>query len=78
MSPTMKNLDQFLLDVAEVLEVPQVSSDYDFRTSPLWGSMTGFALMVTLEQKYGVRISVEELLAAKTVADLASLAGVAA
>lgn len=70
-------MQEFLDRVAEVLEVPRVAETDDFRAVPMWGSLTGFGLMVMIDQRYGRKISAADLLAARTVADLASLAGVA-
>ena len=39
-----KSMQEFLEQVAEVLEVPEVKPGDAFRTVPLWGSLTGFAL----------------------------------
>ena len=37
-------MQAFLEQVAEVLEVPEVKPEDDFRATPMWGSLTGFAL----------------------------------
>ncbi|MGN0855441.1 MAG: acyl carrier protein [Kiritimatiellia bacterium] len=71
-------MQDFLDQVAEVLEVPSVALADDFRTVPYWSSLTGFALIVMMAQRYGRTVSADELRAARTVADLARLAGVAA
>ena len=64
--------------MAEVLEVPSVGLDDDFRSFDLWDSLTAFAIRVLIEQRYGRKVSAEELKAARTVRDLAALAGVEA
>ena len=46
-----KSMQEFLEQVAEVLEVPEVKPGDAFRAVPLWGSLTGFALAVMLEQR---------------------------
>lgn len=69
-------LQTFLDQLAEVLEVPSVSLETDFRTVPMWSSMTGFAVMVMMDLDYGKGVTAEDLKAAKTVGDLARLAGV--
>ena len=71
-------MQEFLEQVAEVLEVPEVKSGDDFRTTPMWGSLTGFALSVMLEQRYGKHVEAGDFANLKTVADLAAFAGVTA
>jgi len=75
MSP---ELQTFLDKLAEVLEVPSVSPDDDFRSVPMWSSLVGFSVMVMFDLEYGVGLTAEELKAAHTVRDLAKKAGIAA
>jgi len=70
-------LNTFLDRLAEVLEVPSVGPDDDFRAVPMWSSLTGFAVMVMFDLDYGVALTAEELKAARTVRDLTRKAGVA-
>ena len=69
-------MQQFLERVAEVLEVPSVAPDFEFRAVPGWSSLMGFALLVLLDQAYHVKIGVDDFLRLRTVADLAEAAGV--
>ena len=69
-------VQKFLDRLAEVLEVPSVTPATDFRTVPMWSSMTGFAVMVMMDLDYGKGVTAADLMAAKTVEDLAKLAGV--
>ena len=69
-------LQEFLIRVAEVLEVPSVGLDDDFRTVPLWSSLMGFGILVMVEQRYGRQLGVSDLRAAHTVRELAKAAGV--
>lgn len=71
-------MQEFLEQVAEVLEVPAVKLEDEFRAVPMWGSLTGFALAVMLEQRYGKRVAAGDFVNLRTVADLASFAGVTA
>ena len=71
-----KAMDEFLDSVAEVLEVSGVAPSDDFRQVPMWGSLMGFGLIVMIGQRYGRGISAADLAGAKTVLDLARLAGV--
>ena len=52
----MLDRDDFLGRVADILEVPEVTPELEFRTVPGWGSMMGFALYIMLEDEYGVKI----------------------
>ena len=69
-------MQQFLERVAEVLEVPSIAPDFEFRDAPGWSSLMGFALLVMLDQTYHVRVGVEDFARLRTVADLANAAGV--
>lgn len=70
------DLQTFLDRMAEVLEVPSVSPDDDFRAVPMWSSMVAFAVRVMFDLDYSRGLSGAELDGAKTVRDLAHLAGV--
>ena len=71
-----KVAQEFLDRAAGILEVPSVSPDTDFRTGPLWDSLTAFALRVMIQQRFGKTLSAAELEKCKTVADLMTAAGV--
>ena len=68
-------LQKFLERIAEVLEVPSVALDDDFRAVPMWSSLVGFSTMV-IDLEYGRAVTAADLKSAKTVRDLAKLAGV--
>lgn len=70
------DLQRFLDRLAEVLEVPSVSLEDDFRAVPMWSSMTGFAVMVMFDLDYGRGLTADELKGMGTVRDLAQAAGV--
>ena len=69
-------MQEFLDRVAEVLEVPAIGAADDFRSVPMWGSLMGFGLIVMIGQKYGRKVAAADIASARTVADLARLAGV--
>lgn len=69
-------MDDFLARVAGILEVPEVRPDTDFRRAFQWDSLTAFALVVMIRQRYGRTVALADIGAASTVADLARLAGV--
>lgn len=70
------DLQRFLERLAEVLEVPSVSLEDDFRAVPMWSSMTGFAVMVMFDLDYERGLTADELKTMSTVRDLAKAAGV--
>lgn len=70
------DLQRFLERLAEVLEVPSVSLEDDFRAVPMWSSMTGFAVMVMFDLDYERGLTADELKKMSTVRDLAKAAGV--
>lgn len=73
----MESAEQvFLGRLAEVLEVPSISQEDDFRSVPLWSSLAGFSVMVMIENEYGRALTAADLQGARTVGELARLAGV--
>ena len=67
-------MNDFLDRVANILEVPDVTEELEFRSVPGWGSMMGFALFIMLEDEYGAKMTPEQFRELKTVADLMSVA----
>ncbi len=68
-------MDEFLGRVANILEVPGVTPELEFRKVRGWGSMMGFALFVMLEDEYGAKLTPESFRELRTVADLMLAAG---
>ncbi|MBR2920614.1 MAG: hypothetical protein IKL02_07185 [Kiritimatiellae bacterium] len=52
---------EFLSRLAGVLEVDSISPADDYRLTPLWGSLTCFALKVTIMQHYGRDVPLKDL-----------------
>lgn len=69
-------MQAFLERMAECLEVPSVTADYRFRETPGWSSLMGFAILVTIENDYGVQIAADDFIRLETIGDLAKKAGV--
>lgn len=66
-------MEQFLELAAEAMEVePEaINMDTDFREEiEDFSSLMGFALIVMMEDEYGVQVSVEEFLDSRTIGDL--------
>ena len=66
-------MDRFIELVAEIFDIDssKISLDKDFRTDlDEYNSMIGFALLVMMEDEYGIKISPEEFLTYTTLADL--------
>ena len=69
--------DVFLAEIASILEVEpdEISMDSDFRESAdFWSSLTGFALIVFIEENFGKNVDVETFLTLTTVKDLYTVA----
>ena len=47
--------------LADALEVPSVAPDDDYRTLPLWGSLTAFMLKISIAHKYMREMSLRQL-----------------
>ena len=62
--------EEFLVALADVLEVPSIGLGDDYRETPLWGSLTAFALKVMLQQRFGVTLTLGELAAFPTAGGL--------
>jgi len=62
-----------IASISEILEIEVdcLKPESDFReVSDYWSSLTGFALMIFIEEKSGREIDVEEFLELKTVEDI--------
>ena len=71
----MIDRDDFLGRVADILEVPDVTPELEFRSVPCWGSMMGFALYIMLEDEYGAKVNPDRFRELRTVADLMAEVG---
>lgn len=60
---------EFLDRLSDVLETP-VTRATRFRDVANWSSLMGFGILVTLENDFGRRMSVDEFLTCQTVDDL--------
>lgn len=61
--------------VADVCEVQSFQPTDDYRSAPLWGSLTAFALKVTLKRRCAVDLSLRELNSFSTIQALAQRLG---
>lgn len=60
---------EFLDRLSDVLETP-VTRETRFRDVANWSSLMGFGILVTLENDFGRRMSVDKFLTCHTVDDL--------
>lgn len=60
---------EFLERLSDVLET-SVTPETRFREVANWSSLMGFGVLVTLENDFGRRMSVDEFLTCQTVGDL--------
>lgn len=66
-------MQKFIRLMAEILETgeEELSPDTDFRREiEDFSSLIGFSMIITIEEEYGVKISVPEFLKCKTLGDL--------
>jgi acyl carrier protein len=69
------NIQEFVNEVAEIIESDpkSLAPASDFRAAAdFWSSLTGFALLTFIEERYGVLLSFEEFVACATIEDLYS------
>jgi len=60
-------------ELADILETESKELDLDteFKVDRFeWDSLKGYAILVMLEDEFGVQVSVDDFIAAKTVRDL--------
>lgn len=70
------DVKQFISEIAEIIEADPASLtlDTDFRKSAdYWSSLTGFGILVFMQDKFGVDINVDDFLKLNTVGELYSL-----
>jgi acyl carrier protein len=73
-------MSEFLHALDALIEQPAGTSQPETMLNHLagWDSMSAMGYMAMVDKKYGVVVTAARLLEAKTVADLAALAGVPA
>lgn len=70
-------MNEFIKLVSDVCESPELlNATDDYRQTDLWGSLTAFALKVSLQNKYNVSVDLKTLASCKSVAELAKMIGV--
>ena len=68
-------MNDFCLDLADVLDVPALTPETRFRDLDDWCSLKAFGLLIHLENKYGKNIPIDEFLKLNTIQDLARICG---
>ncbi|MCQ4764175.1 acyl carrier protein [Cloacibacillus evryensis] len=69
------NEKQFIEEIAEIIETDasELTMESDFRESAdFWSSLTGFSILIFMQDRCGVNIPVDDFLNMNTVADLYS------
>jgi len=64
---------EFIAEIVEIIEADpkEVTLDSDFRKSAdYWSSLTGFCILVFLQDKCGTTLPVEDFLEMNTIAEL--------
>ena len=66
--------NKFIEEIAEIIEVEDISKltmESDFRESAdYWSSLTGFSILIFMQDKCGVNVSVDDFLKMNTIEDL--------
>jgi len=65
--------EKFITKMAAILEVDpkDINLSTDFRNDvPYWDSLMGFSALIMIEEEFGIRLSVTEFMACKTLGDL--------
>jgi len=63
-------MDNFLLQLSEILEVDNVNPDDVLKDFENWDSLTILSLLATLDASYGVNLTTDALNQIKTVGEL--------
>ena len=69
----MMDVKQFIEELAEILEADPttLTLDSDFRESAdYWSSLTGFSILIFMQDRCGVNVSVDDFLEMHTIGDL--------
>lgn len=69
-------MTEFLDRMSAILETP-VTAETRFREVEGWSSLMGFGILVTLENDYGRRMTIDEFQKLQTIAELATACGMA-
>lgn len=69
----MMDVKQFIEELAEILEAnpTTLTLDSDFRESAdYWSSLTGFSILIFMQDRCGVNVPVDDFLEMNTIGDL--------
>ncbi|WP_346689508.1 phosphopantetheine-binding protein [uncultured Cloacibacillus sp.] len=67
------DVKQFIEEIAEIIEADPttLTLDSDFRESAdYWSSLTGFSILIFMQDRCGVKVSVDDFLEMSTIGDL--------
>ena len=71
-------MEELIKLVSDVCESPRLlAAGDDYRQTDLWGSLTAFALKVSIQNKYHVSVGLKEPSSCSSVEELAKTIGVA-
>jgi acyl carrier protein len=63
-------MDEFLAEMAEILEEDTVNPDDELKSFESWDSLAGLSVVAMADERFGVTISAQELNRAGTVREL--------
>ena len=67
------DIRHFIEEIAEIIEADPttLTLDSDFRESAdYWSSLTGFSILIFMQDRCGVKVSVDDFLEMNTIGDL--------
>lgn len=67
------DIKQFIEEIAEIIEADPttLTLDSDFRESAdYWSSLTGFSILIFMQDRCDVKVSVDDFLEMNTIGDL--------
>lgn len=66
-------MDEFLAEMAEILEEDQVSADDELQDFESWDSLAALSVLALADSEFGVTLTAQEANGASTVGDLYQL-----
>lgn len=66
-------MDEYLTEMAEILEEDQVGADDELESFESWDSLAALSVLAMADSKYGVTLTSDEVGEVKTVGELYAL-----
>lgn len=66
-------MNDFLIEIADILEVDQVQNDTKYKDLETWDSLAALSLLTYIADEFSVNLDENDLVSANTLEDLHSL-----